>query len=83
MKAITFSEFLDWLEFLNWQESRRDKTDFYLAQVAAEIRRGNVKRPNAVKTKDFYVSHTDPAVGADRVKKSKSAWGAVFKMDLN
>ena len=83
MKVIAFSEFLDWLEFLNWQESRRDKTDFYFAQLAAEVRRTMVKQPKSVKVKDFYISYTDPAVGAARVKKSKSAWGAVFKMNLN
>lgn len=83
MEAITFSEFLDWLEFLNWQETRRDKTDFYLAQIAAEVRRTIAKHPKTIKIKDFYANFTDPAVAADRMKKSKSAWGAVFKMTLN
>lgn len=83
MEAITFNEFLDWLDFLGWQETRRDKTDFYFAQLAAEVKRGTVKRPNSVKIKDFYANFTDPAVAADRLKKSKATWGAIFKMDLN
>lgn len=83
MKVITFSEFLDWVEFLGLEERRQDKTDFYFAQLAAEVRRGTVKNPKSVKMKDFYVSYTDPIKAADRMKKSKAGWGAVFKMNLN
>lgn len=83
MEVITFSEFLDWVEFLGVQERRMDKIDFYLAQIAAEVRRGVVKNPKTVNVKDFYVNYTNPVEAANRTKKSKAAWGAVFKMDLN
>lgn len=83
MEKITFTEFLDWVQFLEQDEKRRDKLDFYLAQLAAEMRRSYVKTPRSVQVKAFYVSYVDPEVAEDRMRKSKAAWGAVFKMDLN
>jgi hypothetical protein len=38
---------LAWLE-MQWE--RPNRTDWYLMQIAAEVRRGLVKRPNDVKT---------------------------------
>ena len=52
---ISFREFLNWLEFLNWEDRQQTKADFYLAQIAAEIRRTVVKKPKDVKVKDFFV----------------------------
>ena len=37
---ITYREFVEWLCFLNKEEERQTKQDYYLAQIAAEIRRG-------------------------------------------
>lgn len=81
-EVLTHSEFLDWLGFLDWQEQKRDKMDFYLAQIAAEVRRMLVRQPKHVSVRNFYVSYVDPAA-ADRMKRSKAAWGAALKMDLN
>lgn len=76
---ITFSEFLGWLDYLNWFEARHGKEDFYLAQIAAEIRRGQVKHPKNVKTKDFLIQ-ASPAPAA---KSSKSIWLSVLKVENN
>jgi len=78
---ITYSEFMDWITFLNREEGQVKKQDFYLAQIAAEVRRGNVKNPRSVKTKDFILKHSagkDPAP----VSKSKSTWASVLKVKL-
>ena len=60
IKRITFSEFLDWLQYLEWAERRDTKNDYYLAQIAAEVRRGNVKSPRLVKIKDLLLKMQKP-----------------------
>jgi hypothetical protein len=73
---ITYSEFADWLTFLIKEQIERDmKQEYYLAQIAAEVRRGWVANPRKVQTKDFIIELKPPTAPADRIKKSKSAWG--------
>ena len=78
---ITYREFIDWLSFLDLEEERQTKLDYYLAQVAAEVRRGNVKNPKSVKTKDFLVQmkRTGPA---DKTAKSKVVWAGALGVKL-
>lgn len=71
---ITTTEFLDWLEFLKWDESRRTKQDIYLAQIAAEVRRGWVKDPKKVRAQDFLLREETNDDRKNRMQKSKSAW---------
>jgi len=75
-ERITITEFLDWLEFLRREEERRTKQDVYLAQIAKEIRRANVKHPNKVRVEDFYleVVKDDVRDKEANTKKSKAAW---------
>jgi len=77
-ERITYSEFLEWLTFLGREEERQTKQDYYLAQIAAEIRRGHVKNPKAVKVKDFLVEvKTTPETPGER---SKSVWMGALKI---
>ncbi len=55
------------------EDQKRTKQDYYLAQIAAEVRRGQVKHPRQVKLSDFLMRETDP-VQDDLAKKSKQAW---------
>lgn len=80
MEKITFTEFLDWSQFLEQEERRRTKLDWYLAQVAAEVRRGTVTKPKTVKVSDFFVSYMEPGT-EDRMKRSKFAWGIALKIE--
>ena len=79
---ITFTEFLEWLEFLKWEENKHTKEDFYAAQVAAEVRRGNVKYPAQVKVQDFLVRVTHDGSPKERMKHSKRAWAAHLEVDM-
>ena len=79
-ERITFTEFLDWIAYLDWEERTPSKQDLYLAAMTAEVRRSWVKNPKSVKAKDFLFERlpaTDP-----KVQKSKSSWATALKMDL-
>lgn len=75
---ITYTEFVDWLTFLRKEEERQTKQDFYLAQIAAEVRRGNAKNPRSVKVKDFLVTTQQEKV----TSRSKSVWAKALKVDM-
>lgn len=79
---ITFSEFLDWCDYLLLEERRHTKQDWYLAQIAAEVFRTIAKEPKKVRVKSYLhkveddpsqvpVSNLPPE---QRLKKSKSSW---------
>jgi hypothetical protein len=59
------------LEYLQTEETRVTKLDYYLAQLTAETRRSWVKSPNKVKTNDFLLR---PKEETEKMKKSKSVW---------
>jgi hypothetical protein len=73
-KRITYSEFLDWCEFLTQEEQRVTKLDLYLAQIAAEVRRGWVANPRSVSVQDFLLE-TKPRVDPSQ---SKQVWLSYF-----
>jgi hypothetical protein len=81
-RRITFTEFLDWCEFLNLEELRHSKMDYYLAQIAAEVRRSFVENPRKVKISDFFIELVSPDKKA-KVEKSKQSWAAALKLNLN
>lgn len=76
-RRITYRECAKWLTFIVEEEQRPTKNDYYLAQIAAEIRRGLVKKPNEVKVKDFLISfEKEGTVVPKPGSKSKSIWMA-------
>ena len=74
---ITVDEFNDWLDFIVWEEKRKSKLDFYLAQIAFQIVRGNAKNPNQVKMADYFHQFEEkgPVSGMDSKKVWLSALG--------
>jgi hypothetical protein len=74
---ITYSEFTDWLIYLQREQEREIKYEYALAQIAAEVRRGNVMKPNRIKTMDFLIK-----IGAPEplVSKSKQVWFAALNL---
>jgi len=62
------SQFVLWMKFFEWENNAFDATRCYLAQIAAEIRRGNVKEPRNVKVSDFIMKFQLPTSEAERVK---------------
>jgi hypothetical protein len=49
------SQYVLWMEFLEWETNAFDKTCYYLAQIAAEVRRSYVKRGVIVQIEDFIL----------------------------
>lgn len=54
-RETTSTEFLDWQEYLQKDLDSPARSDYYLAQVAAEVRRMNCAKPRAVKLDDFLL----------------------------
>jgi hypothetical protein len=75
-ERITHREFLNWLEYLEWDYERSSKPDYYLAQIAAEVRRSYVKHGSKVKTADFLLKIAKKPVATD----SKKAWLGFFNI---
>ena len=49
------SQFVLWMQYLDWDINAFDKTCFYLAQIAAEVRRPNMPKGKTVKLDDFII----------------------------
>lgn len=78
-RETTSSEFSEWLDYLDQDVNEFHREDYYLAQIAAEIRRMFSKKPNRIKVDDFLMRFAADKGGADtesaeRVKASKSWW---------
>ena len=81
---MPFSEFLEWLEYLKQEQRVVTKSDWYLAQIASEVRRSFVVAPNKVKLMDFLLSTTEVVEEAkEKMQKSKAAWAAFLQLDVN
>jgi len=82
---ITSTEFVLWMEYLESELKEFQKQDYYLAQIAAEVRRANVKNPKAVKLSDFLLSFThekkaEKAIEEDAkkgIERMKQFWNSV------
>ena len=72
---ITSSEFLDWVVFLNEEERKLRKEDFYFANIAAEVRRSWVKDPRKVRGDMFLIKTEErkPSTKTTAAEKAKSA----------
>lgn len=77
-----------WREFFRWEDNAHDRYVYHLAQIAAEIRRSNVKDPRFVKVEHFIAKFEygkkevpvqedtvpDYDIIADRTQNSKNYW---------
>jgi hypothetical protein len=52
---MTSMEFIDWIAYLDEEPNFFHRGDYYLAMIAAEIRRANCTKPEKVKIKDFIL----------------------------
>ena len=86
-RETTSTEFLEWLEYVEQDVEVPQRMDFYLAQIAAEIRRSMVRNPNSVKLENFLLNLTlrskqhKPLTETEkqmRMARSKAAWYAVL-----
>ena len=56
------SQFVLWMEYLDWETNAFDKTCYYLAQIAAEMRRSYIKRGVVVRVEDFILKFTSKRI---------------------
>ena len=69
MSVARCKEEVGGMEFLRWTVWRElylntpGKLEYYLAQIAAEVRRGHVKQPKKVRIIDFIIKFTFKALG--------------------
>lgn len=78
-ERITFTEFIDWIIYLDREEEWKTKCELYWAQIAAEVRRGLVETPSKVKVKDFIIQVGKPKPD---ISKSKQAWAGALGIKL-
>ena len=79
---MTHRQFLAWNAWLAEQWNQPDRTDHYLAQVACEVRRGNAKKPRAVKLEHLILEFKQSRKGQrvsreEAAARSKSRWIAL------
>lgn len=80
---MTSTEFLDWIWYLDWKATEEfNRTDYYLANIAAQIEKGQVKYPQQVKLEHKLLKFTSAPKPEKRDKKrhiqnSKNYWMAL------
>jgi hypothetical protein len=78
-------QLLAWLKWLDEQMSTPDRGDWYLMQIACEVRRFMMKDPGRVKPEDFRLRFERP--GQKRLTReeatawSKARWFAAAGLD--
>ena len=73
---------MEWQAYFEWEQNEHSKQDYYLAQIAAEVRRTMVKKPSQVKVADSLLKFkTTKEVHATNLSASKAFWfaGVGFK----
>ena len=92
-QETTATELVTWIEYLRMDKEKTldlEKQDFYLAQIASEVRRSFVKSPLTVKTADFILDFKakkdkKPMTREEAAAASKRYWFSLtgFKEDAN
>lgn len=76
-ELTTATEFVEWIAYLDMDVNAFHREDYYLAQIAAEVRRGRVKDPSRVRTEDLLIKfkfRSGWATPANNLETSKSFW---------
>jgi len=79
-KKTTSSEYTEWMAFLRKMELEKanqfNPLHFYLAQIAAEIKKGRVKNPGNVSIKEFLLKFKEAKKSETETKEkdSKQFW---------
>ena len=72
----TSNEFLEWAEYLRQDFNVERREDFFLANIAKEIRMSNVKHPEKVKLSTYLLKFKEVKVKTEKSKKKNTlgAW---------
>lgn len=80
---MTCHQMRAWQAWLALEWNRPSRSDFYVMTVAAEVRRGHVKKPKSVKLQHFELEFKRKSGRANKpapdqqMELSKARWGAV------
>lgn len=75
MEQTTSTEFMEWQAYLDKVATEPTQDHFYLAQIAAEVFRGNAKHPRRVRLRDFLLKFTKAVQTPEaRAAASKAFW---------
>lgn len=58
MRETTHRQYQGWLQYLDEEWNTPTRSDHYLMQIAAEVRRVLAKRPRTIRLKDFFLKFT-------------------------
>jgi len=80
-KETTSMDFVMWMEYLEQEANAFHREDYYMAQIAAEVFRGNAKNPKKVRLRQFLLKFEREKKAAaltkeERLLRSKQAWCA-------
>ncbi len=81
-RRITYTEFLEWMLFLRREDERDMKSEYYQAQIAAQICKGQVENPKKVHTSDFLISIVDPEEAPKKSEGTKRVWASLLNIKL-
>lgn len=77
----TSTEFLEWIQYFEIEVNEFNRTDYFLAQIACEVRRGHSKNPRDPKLKDFLLTFrtaSSPSKPPPTLAQSKAFWLAAL-----
>lgn len=78
---MSHREYLTRLAWIEENLNDPEKNEFYLMQIASEVRRVLSKNPNKIKLEDFKIKFASKVTEVqDRMQKSKQAWMAALSM---
>lgn len=73
-EETTSTQFLDWLEYLKQSVNIRRREDYYLANIATEVRRTIAKNPQNVKIDSFLLEFTTETSKKKKRKNTLNTW---------
>lgn len=72
-KETTSTEFVEWIEYFRQDFNVRRREDYFLANIACEIRRSVVKNPKSVKLKPFLLEFETEPIKKER-RNTLNTW---------
>lgn len=86
-QRVTSSEFVEWMEYLEQEVHDFHREDFYLAQIAMEVRRASLTSGAVVRLSDFLLTFKSRSAMTDdpklREQTSEAFWFGLVGVDRN
>ena len=77
MQEHSSTDFVRSIKFMEDETNAFHREDYYLAAIAAEIKRGYVQNPGNVRLQDHILEFTQAKEGVNKMMDSKLFWGAL------